>query len=328
MSKKFGFLLPVLLLALAIAPFRTLAQQAGTTLRIGMFAPRGSTWHRVFTAWGNSLREQSGGRVTVEVTPGLQEAEVVRRLRAGELDGANLTAVGLGQVVQPVLVLQAPGVYENYAQLDRARTALDGELRGEFDRAGLWLAGWSDYGQGRIFSTHSVAAPADLRGAKPWVVPDDPMFAEFLRGIGATGVPLGIGEVAGALDAGRIDTVVASASAVSALQWHTRLRFAVRQSNAVLVGATLLSKTKVESLPADVRTMLTATANQAHESLQRTVRRDDDRFYQTLVSRGLTEVDASAHEAEWRDAARQARERMVGRVYSRAQLDRALAAAR
>jgi TRAP-type C4-dicarboxylate transport system substrate-binding protein len=317
--------------ALGAPAHRAHAQDAQPiTLRIATIAPRGSAWHRVFTAWGNSLRTQTQGRLTIQVQAagGSDETDLVRRLRAHELDGASFTALGIAQIARPVLVLQAPGVYDDYAQLDRARTAMDAEIRQQLEQNGVVLMGWSDYGRARIFSTCLIAQPSDFRSAHPWLPEGDTMFPEFLRAAGATGVALRMSDVRGALEAGRIDTVVASATAVSALQWHTRLTHVTQQSSAVLIGATLFDKARVDALPADLQQALRDTARQAHETLQRTVRRDDDRYYETLVSRGMTPVDATAHEAAWRQSAQRAREALIGSVYSRQQLDRAIAAGR
>lgn len=329
------FSIALLALAMALVPGVTpepvVAQEAGTTLRIATLAPRGSTWHRVFTAWGNSLRTQTGGRLSVQVVAAGagDEMDLVRRLRAGEIDGASFTAVGIGQIARPVLVLQAPGVFESYEQLDRARTTMDAELRAQFAQNGVELMGWSDYGQGRIFSTRPITRPSELAQTHPWILENDPIFPELLRVIGGTGVPLPIGGVRAALDAGRIDTVVASATAVSALQWHARMTHVTQDSNAILIGATLFSKERVDALPADLQQALRDTARQAHETLQRTVRRDDQRYYEALLSRhGIQPVSAQTHAVEWRQAAQQTRERLVGRIYSREQLDRAIAAAR
>lgn len=319
------------LLAPSVVARRAVAQDAPITLRISTLAPRGSAWHRVFTAWGNSLRTQTNGRLTIQVTAAGagDEMQLVRRLRAREIDGASFTAVGIGQIARPVLVLQAPGVFDSYEQLDRARAAMDAELRALFAENGVALMGWSDYGQARVFSTRPIRRPSDFREAHPWVLENDPIFPELLRVIGAQGVPLPIGGVMQALEQGRIDTVVASATAASALQWHTRLNHVLQQTNAVLLGATLFSKERVDALPADLQQALRDTAAQAHEALQRTIRRDDDRYYQTLSTRpGMTIVDGSQFESEWRQVAQQTRERLVGRVYSRELLDRAIAAAR
>jgi TRAP-type C4-dicarboxylate transport system substrate-binding protein len=332
------FLLALLALALALVPgvapglgqpSPVGAQATGTTLRVATL-PRGSAWHRVFSAWAVSLRTQTGGQLTLqleETGPG-DEAALVRRMRAGDLDGASFTAVGIGEIARPVLALQAPGVIDSYAQLDRARTALDGQLRTEFEQNGVTLLGWSDYGQARIFSTRPIMRPADLAQAHPWVLANDPIFSEFLRVIGAVGVPLPISGVRAALESGRVDTVVASATAISGLQLHTRLRHVTQDSNAILIGATLFSKSRVDALPPALQQALRDTGDRAHAALRTAVRRDDERYYELLVSRhGLSPVNASQHAAEWQRAAQTTRERLVGRLYSREQLDRAIAAA-
>jgi TRAP-type C4-dicarboxylate transport system substrate-binding protein len=322
------------LLAVLVPGMGTTAQEAGsgTVLRIATLAPRGSPWDRVFRAWNNSLREATGERLSIQLFPGGSqgdERDYVRKMRIDQLDGAAVTSIGLGLIVRQALVLQAPGVFENYDQLDRARTALDSDFRTMFRGENVELLGWGDVGRGRIFSNGGpVARPSDLRSRRPWQASDDAMFGEFLRIVGANGVSLGIPEVLPALSTGQIDTVIASATAVSALQWHTRVTHVTRQSAAMLVGATILWRDDYTALPADVRTALDDTSARAHQTLVRTIRRDDDRYYTSLTTEhGLTEVDGAAYESEWRDVARQTREAMVGRLYDRALLDRVMAAA-
>ncbi len=308
------------------------AQDGAVTLRIATLAPRGSPWDRVFRAWNNSLREATGERLSIQLFPGGSqgdERDYVRKMRIDQLDGAAITSGGLSLIVRSSLVLQAPGIFDNYAELDRARTAMDSEFRGLFRAEGFELLGWGDVGQGRVFSAGGpVARPADLRSRRPWQPSDDSMFGEFLRIVGANGVSLGIPEVLPALSTGQIDTVIASATAVSALQWHTRLSHVTRESAAMLIGATVLWGEDYTGLAPDLRTALDATSTRAHGTLVRTIRRDDDRYYTALATEhGLVEVDGSAHESEWRDVATRTREAMVGRLYDRALLDRVIAAA-
>jgi TRAP-type C4-dicarboxylate transport system substrate-binding protein len=287
---------------------------------------------RVFDAWNNSLRQQTGNRLQLRFYPGGSqgdERDVIRKIRNGQLDGAAVTSTGLSLVVRPALVLQAPGVVENYEQLDRVRTVLGPEFAAQFQQNGMRLMGWGDVGEGRIFSNRPILRPRDLRSVRPWVWRDDSMFGEFLEVIGANGIRLGVPEVLPALSTGQIDTVVASATAASALQWHTRVTHVTQQPNAILVGATILSQEKYDALPADLKAALDATSAQAHTALVARIRRDDRRYYTALTTQhGLTAVDVSAHQDEWRDAARQTRERLAGRLYPRDLMERVMATAR
>lgn len=319
----------VLLAALAVLVPGTAARpadaQQAVTLRIATLAPSGSSWMRVFNAWNNSLRQRTGNRLQLRFYPGGvagDERDAIRKMRAGQMDGAAVTSLGLGQVVRPVLVLQLPGLFERYNQIDTVRTQLAGEFETQFETAGFKLLGWGDAGQARIFSHRPIVTPSDLRQTRIWAWRDDPIFNEFLHVIGANGVNLGVPEVYTGLQTNRIDAFPSSALAAVALQWFTRATHVTRQSDGVLVGATILKKERFDALPEDLRTALLETSRQAHEALMRTIRRDDDRAFQTITQHGVTAVDTSAHRAEWQRAGQQTRQRLSGRLYPAALLTR------
>ncbi|MFO0683914.1 MAG: TRAP transporter substrate-binding protein DctP [Sandaracinus sp.] len=303
------------------------ASTATTTIRLATLAPRGSAPYRVLSAWGNSLREQTGGALTIHVESASDESAIVRDLQAHRIEGAAVTSVGLGTLCRPVLVLQAPGVAEDYAALDRARTALDTTLRGELSSSDLHLLGWGEAGRGRIFSTRPIQTPAELAAGHPWELPGNPILDEFLHQAHATGVPLPLAGVQGALASHQVDVVFGSATIINALQWHTHLTHVQLGSRSVLIGATVVSRSFYDGLPAAQQQALDATAAQAHTRLSRDGRTSDDHAYQTLLGRGLVEVDTSAHDAEWIRVAHDARNALVGRLYTQALLNQAWTAA-
>jgi TRAP-type C4-dicarboxylate transport system substrate-binding protein len=320
--------------ALLLVPGATpnvVTAQSPTNMRLAMVYPRTSAWGTVFNGWNGSLRTASGGTLQIHIESAGStgdEVQFVRNIRAGTVDCASLSAVGLAEIDRGLLALQAPGVIGDEAELDRVRTALDAQLRQQFESNGMVLMGWSDLGRARIFSTHAIQAPTDLRTSHPWQLPSDPIFGELLGRVGATGVPLPLSGVLPALTAGTVDTVVASSTAVAALQWRTHLTHVMRPSSAVLIGATVCGKPFYDHLTAAQRTALDSTAVTAHTALRARIRTGDDRAYAELVSRGMVEDDATGHDAEWRAIAQQTRDALVGRLYTRAQLDAVIAAAR
>ena len=161
--------------------------QGATELRIATVAPEGSPWMRVFRAWDQELRQRTNGQLGIRFYPGGsqgQEPDYIDKMRAGQLDGAAVTSTGLGQIVRPVLVLSAPGVFSEYAQLDRARRRLARRFEQQFQRNGYELLGWGDVGKARLFSTRQIQRPQDLRQARPWVPRTDAVFSiddEFMQ---------------------------------------------------------------------------------------------------------------------------------------------------
>jgi TRAP-type transport system periplasmic protein len=304
--------------------------QDAIELRIATLAPQGSSWMRVFNAWNRSLQQATNNTVRLRFYPGGSqgdERDFVRKMRAGQLDGAAVTSTGLGLIVRPVLVLGAPGIFTSYAQIDRARDALSSTFEQQFDTNGYKLLGWGDVGRVRIFSQERIERPSDLRSRRPWAWRDDPLFGTFLSVVGANAVNLGLPEVYPALQTRMVDTVPGSALATVSLQWHTRLEYMIKQSDGFVIGATILTNDALNRLNADQKRALTETGTQAHTALQRLIRRDDDQAYRDLISRhGMTEVDVSAHEAEWRRAGEQTRARLVGRVFPQELLDQVIRA--
>jgi len=330
MSRR--LLIPILLLAAAfIVPGQSSqAQGDHIVLRIATLAPQGSTWMRIFNAWNNTLSQRTQGRLTLQFYPGGSqgdERDFVRKMRAGQMDGAVVTSTGLGQIVRPVMVLAVPGLFREYDQLDRVRHRFQRQFEHQFDTNGYHLLGWGDAGKLRLFSKTRIEHPSDLRSVRPWAWRDDTIFSEFLSVVHANPVRLGVPEVYPALQTGMVDTVPSSALAAVALQWYTRLHFVTQQNMGILIGAAVLKKDKYDALPEDLRTALDETSAQAHAALRRAVRRDDERAFATIQHRGVTAVDISANEAEWAAAALTTRNNLAGRLYPRSLLDRVTAAA-
>lgn len=304
------------------------AQQA-REIRIATVAPEGSPWMRVFRAWDQELRQRTNGQLGLRFYPGGsqgQESDYLDKMRAGQLDGAAVTSTGLGEIVRPVLVLSAPGIFEDYPQIDRVRRRLAGRFEEQFQQNGYELLGWGDVGKARIFSTHRIERPSDLRQRRPWAPRGDAVFSEFLTVSGANPRFLGIPEVYPALQTNQIDTVPGSALAAVSLQWYTKLNFYSQENSGVLIGATIVKNEVIASLPADQQTALRETSARAHQLLNRAIRREDDRSL-TVLQQRLQPVSGEAHRAEWTAAAETTRNNLAGRVYPRALLDAVIRAA-
>ncbi|MEI8259514.1 MAG: TRAP transporter substrate-binding protein DctP, partial [Deltaproteobacteria bacterium] len=172
----------------AIAP-----APAARTLTLASLAPSGSTWMRALEAWNRELRRRSGGQLSFRLYPnGVQgdESEIVRKIRAGRLDAGAMSAVGLAQIHRPTLAFQLPGLFDDYAQLDRSRAALRPELDAAFDHAGYTLLGWGDVGNDRPFATREVRTPAAFARTRAFVWRDDPIGRALVAEIGAQGVEM------------------------------------------------------------------------------------------------------------------------------------------
>jgi len=293
-------------------------------IRFASIVPSGSPFMKAMKAWNRSLKELTDNRVELRYyTGGSQgdERDFIRKMRVGQMDAAGVSTTGLGIVARPVLVLTAPGLITEYEQAVKARTELKDRFAKLFADAGFVALSMGEAGKNRLFSANEFERPEDLKSGRPWAWKDDPVFAEFIRAIGANPVRMGLPEVYGGLQTRMIDTVPASALAAVALQWYTRLKYMAKDNFGVIVGGALLNKEKFDELSEHDQKVLIETSVLAGRANDVVVRRTDQKAYNSLVKRGMIVVDTSAHKAEWDAVAKKARENLVGRVYSKSLLE-------
>ncbi len=305
-------------------PVSNAGAEAASTIRIASLAPPGSSFVKVLKAWSRTLAKETEGRVELRVFSGGSEGDdrdLIRKIKAGKLDAAGVATTGLSLIAPEVQVLTAPGLLTTDAALDRARATLDARFQKMIEDGGFKLLTWGDGGKNRVFSSRPFSSPADLAKKPAWAGKDNPVVEEFVKAIGANPVRVGSSGVFPALGNKKLQVVPASAMAAVAFQWYTRLKAMTSSNFNIIVGGSVISKKKFDELtPADQKTLLD-TAKRAAKKLDQIVQRDDERAYETLVSRGIVVVDTATNQAVWDAAAKKARERLAERgVYSKSLL--------
>ena len=293
-------------------------------IRYASLAPPGSAFGKILKAWGRQFKKETEGRAELRFyTGGSQgdERDFIRKIRAGQIDAAGITTTGMGMIVRPILVLTAPGLITELDQLYHVRGQLRQRFVEMFRGAGFELLTWGDGGKNRLFSTELFEKPSDLKSGRPWAWKDDPVFAGYLGVIGANPVRVGANEVYGGLQTRMIDTVPASCIVAVAIQWYTKLNYMAKQNLNIVIGGSIIKKELFEQLTPEDQKILLDTAERGARAMDKIVIRDDEKARQTLIERGIQEIDLSPHQAQWDSVAKQAREKLAGRVYSKSLLD-------
>jgi len=288
-------------------------------LRIASLAPRQSGLGKAFLELRKEIRARSEGDVELKMYLGGvagDEMTVVRKMRVGQLDGALLTSTGLGALVPQVLVLQAPGLITSYPALDDVREQLAPQLEALFDKAGYALISWGDSGRIRIFSKHKIQHPSDLQNVRPWVWRGSPTMRAFIDAAGANGVTMGLPEVFSALQTGMVDTVIASSIGVLGFQWHTKLKTMTKPGGGIVVGAYVIKKDRLESLPKEIQDYIRQSAIDNADAFREGGRRLDKEASEALAGR-LKTVNIWRNQQAWEAVQRDARNALAGRLYSK-----------
>ena len=307
----------------------TRAEEA-VTLRIASLAPAGSSWRKVLNAWKSTLEKETQGKVKVRFYPGGSqgdERDFVRKMRVGQLDGGVVTMTGMSMLVRPMVILVLPDFLDTYEKLDRVRERMASEFEQMFIDEGFQLVAWGDAGKTRLFSKKRIEKPSDIKAMRPWMWKDDLVFIEFYDVIGANGVRLGVPEVYPGLQTKMVDVVTSSALTAVALQWYTRVSYMTGHNSAIIAGGVVMRKEKLDSLDPASREVFFRTAKRAEVLLNKSIRRDDEKAYDVVLKKGIIATDTSKYKAEWDASAKQVRDRMTGRVFSKSLLDAVQAAA-
>ncbi|HKU37535.1 MAG TPA: TRAP transporter substrate-binding protein DctP [Polyangiales bacterium] len=310
---------------LAVVPGSAFTAAEQIVLKVAVPIPRTQEVAIEAKKYNDKLAALTNNSVQVKIYWGGaagDDVDVLRKMRAGQMDGAPLSLELVSQFVRQALVLASPALFNNYKQVDAVRAAMTPAMDKEAYDNGFKVMAWADIGRLRLLSKKPIENLADLKKMRPWLYPQSEMLKEFYRGIGATGVPLGIAEVYGGLQTSMIDVVWGSALLSAALQWHSGTQYISETGLGFISGAFVFRRAAWDGLPKNVQdNMLQLTAERAREN-QIDLRKQDEKAFQKLVARGHIPLKAK-NPKEWWDAGKALRGRMVGRVYTKDLVEKA-----
>lgn len=293
---------------------------AGEKLKIGTLAPAQSAWGKVFKVWQKAVKKKTKGELELQFFWNGQQGDegaMIGKIKAGQLDAAAVTTVGMSKVHKPILALQTPGLFRDWASLDRAREALRPELEKGIRDAGFEVFGWGDVGKLRGMSKgFAVRVPSDLKGKLPMSWRDDSIGPVVYQVLGVTPVPLNIPEVLPALNTGKINVLSAPALAAEQLQWTSRLDHVSSEPSVMAIGSMVWSKSRVDALPGDLRTVLASTGALASKALAQRIRKMDDEAYGRLSQKMTVVTLTDAERAQWKAVFEQAGKRLSQGTFS------------
>lgn len=319
LHKAIGSLLGVLTIA-GSAMFTTNAH-ATEVIKIGTLAPKSSPWGKVFTVWAKAVQEKSENKIELQFfyngTQG-DEAGMVGKMKSGQLDAAAITAVGLSKIHQPFLAFQMPGLFTSWSKLDAARDALKGDLEKGCADAGFTMLGAGDVGQAHLLSKgFAVTSPEDLKGKKPYMWRDDiiaPITYQVIGGV--TPVPLNVPEVLPQLNTGSINVITSPALAAEQLQWASKLDHINEEVAGTAIGAVVISTKRLESLPADLRTIVLDTGKVAASALTQRIRNEDAAAFGRMKGKMTVVKLTPESKNKWEGVFSQVRQRLSQGTFS------------
>jgi TRAP-type C4-dicarboxylate transport system substrate-binding protein len=169
-----------------------------------------------------TLAASTGLDVSVQYLPvdvaGIPDSDGLRVLKSGLFDIVSIRGPQVSRDEPSILGLDLIGLNTSYkagrAHMEAFTGTVDERLQSQFNAKllGVWPAGPQV-----IFCKPEIASLADLKGLKVRV--GDQSAANFMAGLGATGVPMPFGEVQQSLARGVVDCAVTGPASANSGGW-------------------------------------------------------------------------------------------------------------
>ena len=309
---------PLLLLALA-APLRA---EPTVRLRFATIAPEGTGWAREVKAFAREIETASAGRLSMHVYLGGiagDDAEMGRRMRKDQLDGALSAGILCQEVAPAFAVFRIPGLVQDRAEESYVQTRLFPALRQQARAHGMVLLTTGSLGTDVVLSRVPIDSLETLRSLRLWQWDLDQTSVALSRALGLHPVPLPVTDAGRAYEEGKTDGFIAIPSAIFGFQWFSRRLYMSQLPFAPLHGCALMSAAAYERLPADLRDVVETASVKFGLRIGETTRAQDEELLGGLfVRQGVRSVPVSPLlRAQFLDAAHAVRDRLGAQLVPR-----------
>ncbi len=239
----------VLLLVLVFMVFTPLS---ALTVKLGSPFPEGSSWDSSLKRMAAQWSEITGGQVRMRIYPGGvagDQADMIRKMRIGQLDAAVLTPFGLQSIVPNTFVLSLPGLMKSEAELDYVIEEFVPEFEDDFVREGFRILGWSKSGWAYFFAKSPARTPRLLMNEKLSVSNADEEAAVNFKSLGFNVVPTSLNELMVALQSGMVTAFYGPPMAAAAYQWFALAPYMIDFPLGPVLGGFVLSDRTWNRIP-------------------------------------------------------------------------------
>jgi TRAP-type C4-dicarboxylate transport system substrate-binding protein len=239
-----------------------------TTIKIAT-ATLNDAQHEWLKRFAAAIDKNTNGRIKAEVYPASQLGAIPRMIEGTQLGSIQIWVgppeflVGVNPQFE---LLGAPGLFQS--EEHALKTIRDPEFAKAFLAIGAnkGLVGASLFYTGpMVFDMRTpVRTLAELKGKKVRVLAS-PFQTEQLARLGATGVPMTLGEVLPALQQGTLDGAMGAVPVFTALQYYDAAKYTIETSHAYVISSAMLSKRWFDALAPDLQAAVMKTSDEARD---------------------------------------------------------------
>lgn len=293
------------LLISLVSCIANISHAAESQLKIGSLVPKNSLYHRQLMEVGEAWKKSQTGTPRFNVfTDGSQggEAEMVRRMRIGQLQAALLSVVGLREIEPSIAALQnLPLAFRSWEELDYVREKMRPGMEKKFLEKGYVVLAWGDAGWVRFFSKQAAFSPEDFKKMKFFAWGAEAEQQEIMKSLGYTPVPLEPTDILPSIQTGMINVVPSTPYFALASQIYSTAPNMLEINWAPIVGAFVITKKSWDDMSPETQKVLRAASDTAGSVIRTQARKEVEEAVDAMKKRGLQVNKPSTEQLkEWR----------------------------
>ncbi|MBI5365103.1 MAG: TRAP transporter substrate-binding protein DctP [Planctomycetes bacterium] len=275
-----------------------------TKLRLATIAPKDSSVHRALQEMGEAWKGIDPPMKLLIHSDGSMggEADVVKKMRVGQLQAALLTVTGLSEIDPSVTALQnMPLLYRTLDEAAAVRVKLEPMIRERMRAQGFELLFLGDLGWVHFFSVKPVVRPDDLKKVKLFTWTGDVKQVDLMKSMGLNPVPLEPTDILVGLQTGLVDAVPMVPFFAQIAQLHDKAKYMLELDWAPLVGGGVMTKKCWDELDDAHKALVLRSAGKAGEKIITQNRIEARQSIEAMQKKGLIVTPVTPELAdEWR----------------------------
>lgn len=275
---------------------------AKMTLNLSTPDPDGASITEAGKHFAKLIEEKTNGEVEVKVFPngtlyGGDPGAAVKQLGAGSLDMLLLSTSLYARFNPKFTAISIPFLFDDTDQLiSYLRSDLADELKGDLAKMNIEALSFLHRPFRQITnSKRPITSPADMKGLR-FRVPNNPLWVEFFKAMGAAPTPMAFGEVYNALQMKVVDgqeNPVNIPVAAKFYEVQDFLSLTNHMADGWVVG---FNKKKFDGLPENIRKAISEAAKETQEWKVKTDNEQASKDIAFLKSKGMEVNELTAEQ--------------------------------
>jgi C4-dicarboxylate-binding protein DctP len=267
----------------------------------------GSPLTMAFETWAKDVTDKTGGRIDAQHFPASQLGSYTQLVEGSRLGTIQVTCGGpdTEEAVAPEIAAAggAPGfIFVDEAHVDRVLQGPVGLEVSKIARAktGVDFIDYGEVGFRHLLSKRPVEQLSELKGLKIRV-PELRIWIDFWKKLGANPTPLPYAEQYNALSTGVIDGLEADVFSIKGFKWAEQAPHFTLTRHWFLPKAIRVNAKWIDGLPAELRTILLASAKENFAEQRKQNRANADTTLEELKKAGMI-VHPCKDSPKWSEA--------------------------